>query len=49
MKIQDTSMPIKDKNTKSISYVYYLEDNYWHKYEYDDRSNVIYYEDSYGI
>ena len=38
MKIQDTSITIKDKNTKSDVYINTdLENDYWYKREYDDR------------
>jgi hypothetical protein len=47
LKVKDYPFKIKDKNGNLIYYE--ISDEYWRKYEYDDKDNQIYYEDSNGF
>ncbi len=43
--IEQTNIPLENKDTKKIKYTLHLDGRTWWKSEYDSRGNEIYYED----
>ena len=47
--IEQTNLPLDNKNTKKIEYELNLDDEWWYKEEYDGVGKRIYYEESDGF